>query len=196
MLEIWSALSVPYLTTIQPTGSLTWGLCWICIFLLFEYFINPLSEIWGCLKTWVQHSSHKSSTTHSYHWVQYFCVAKQWYTCQWLRLYLTCAQMLYIWTHTGVCTNTVRQESLYWNLTLRERSLVTLAIKSALVLAWLFFLKFYQLSYPNLWKTKYKSVFVFLSIPLLQWSACCMPWSRGWKSESLRLQNLSNIYIY
>ena len=84
--EIWSALSVPYLTTIQPNGSLKWGLCLICIFLIyiyiFKYFINPLSEIWGCLKTGVQHSSRKSSTTHSYHCVQYFCVAKQWYSCQ------------------------------------------------------------------------------------------------------------------
>ena len=32
--------------------------------------------------TWVWHSSHKSSTTHSYQHVQCFCVSRQWYGCQ------------------------------------------------------------------------------------------------------------------
>ena len=119
--EIWSALSVPYLTTIQPNGSLKWGLCLICIFLIyiyiFKYFINPLSEIWGCLKTGVQHSSRKSSTTHSYHCVQYLCASKQCLrflssnvcAAQQCLRFLSCAQMLmHATAHGGI----VRESAL------------------------------------------------------------------------------------
>ena len=43
----------------------------------------------ACL-SWVRHSSHKGSATHSYQCVQYFHVLKQWYGCQCLG-FLTCA---------------------------------------------------------------------------------------------------------
>ena len=47
---------------------------------------------WGHL-TWVRHSSHKTSATHSYQCVQYLRVLKHWYGCQSLG-FLTCPQML------------------------------------------------------------------------------------------------------
>ena len=70
----------------------------------------PLRENSGCL-TWVRHSSHKSSATHSYQCVQYSRVFKQWYNCQCLG-FLTYTQMLMHAIAHGGCTDTVRGSAL------------------------------------------------------------------------------------
>ena len=76
---------------------------------MFIFFLTaslPLAGNSGRL-TWVRHNSCKSSATHSYQCVQYFCVSEQWYVCQCLG-FLTCTQMLmHAITHRG-CTHTVR----------------------------------------------------------------------------------------
>ena len=61
--------------------------------------------------TWVRHSSHKSSATHSYQSVWYFRVSKQWHGCQCLG-FLTCAQMLMQVIAHGGCSDTERESVL------------------------------------------------------------------------------------
>ena len=41
-------------------------------------------------KIWVRHSSHKSCATHSYQYVQYFRVSRQWCSCQCLGFFNVC----------------------------------------------------------------------------------------------------------
>ena len=68
-------------------------------------FSSPLSLVRNSGQlTWVQNSSSKCSTTHSYLCVQYFHVSKQRYGCQCLG-FLTCTQMLmHTIAHRG-CTD-------------------------------------------------------------------------------------------
>ena len=62
-----------------------------------------------------RHSSHKSSTIHSYRCVQYFHVFKQWYGCQCWD-FLTCIQMLmHAVAHTGCMNTTIRTSALKVN---------------------------------------------------------------------------------
>ena len=61
--------------------------------------------------TWVRHSSHKTSATHSCQCAQYFLVSKQWHDCQCLG-YLTYVQMLTPAIAHGGCTDTVWESAL------------------------------------------------------------------------------------
>ena len=70
------------------------------------FFVRNFSHL-----TQVRHSSRKSSATHSYRCVQYFCVSKQWYGCQCLG-FSTCTQMLMHATAYGGCADTVRESAL------------------------------------------------------------------------------------
>ena len=83
---------------------------------LIVFFSTSLSHAGssGCL-TRVQHSSHKSSATHSYHCMQDFHVSKQWCGCQCLGFFM-CMQM---WMTAGGweggwggCMSNVRESAL------------------------------------------------------------------------------------
>ena len=99
--------------------------------------------------TWVRHSSRKSSATHWYQCVQYFCVSKQWYGRQCLR-FLTCVQMLMHAIAHGGCTDTVRQSALEVDSG-RTIPCLTGDSNPHQYCVWLFSRTLYQLSYPHTW---------------------------------------------
>ena len=57
------------------------------------------------------YSSRKSSTTHSYQCVLYFCVSKQQHGCQCLELLMCAQRLMHVNAHGG-CTDAVREAAL------------------------------------------------------------------------------------
>ena len=79
-------------------------------FLIFFITSLLLARNLGHL-TWVRHSSRKSSVTHSYQCVQFFCVSKLWQGCQCLAFLTRTLILTHAITHRG-CMDTVRAFTL------------------------------------------------------------------------------------
>ena len=97
--------------------------------------------------TWVRHSSHKTSATHSCQCVPYFLASKQWYDCQCLG-YLTYVQTL---THAiahGGCTDTVRESAVEVDSG-RKIPCRNGDSNPSQYCTWLFSRTLYQLNYPR-----------------------------------------------
>ena len=92
------------------------------------------------------YSSPKSSATHSYQCVQYFCVSRQWRSCH-CRGFLTCTQMLMYAIAHGGCADTGRESAPEVDSG-RKIPCRTGDSNPRQYCAWHFSRTLYQLSYP------------------------------------------------
>ena len=105
---------------------------WVSRYLLLCTSLSLVENL-GHL-TWVRRSSHKTSTTHSYQFVEVFRLSEQWYGCQCLR-FLTRAQMLMHVISQRGCADTVRESAQ--KLTLGKKSLAAPGYLTTLYIVWI-----------------------------------------------------------
>ena len=165
----------------------------------------PLAGNLGRL-TWIRHSSHRSSTIHSYRCAQYFPVSKQWYGCQCLG-FLMCTQMLMHVIACRDCADTRRESALkvdweknpllYWRLEPQVINAPGFLFQWAtnwavLPHALLFMLWFAVGNWPN---TTHCLWFMWISIISPPWhTLVILRWSCAVNGK-LKIQELSDIYI-